>query len=123
LVAGVSCKGAGTEAGQRRGVVVSVQSLNEFAKVARRGLAMRWTEVSEALQAIRPVCRTVVPVDIETHGDALRLAERHSLSVLDALIIAATLRAQRRMLLSEDMHDGLAIDRRLHVVNPLRCSP
>lgn len=103
-----------------RGCVTSVQGLNEFANVARRKLGMSWREVREALAAIRTLCRTIVPVDIETHLDALRIAERHRYAIFDALMIAAALRADCTVLYSEDMQDGMAIGGRLRIVNPFR---
>jgi predicted nucleic acid-binding protein len=43
-----------------QGCDISLQSLNEFANVARRKLRMSWPDVREALAAIRTVCRNVV---------------------------------------------------------------
>jgi predicted nucleic acid-binding protein len=103
-----------------RGCVTSVQALNEFANVARRKLGMSWREVREALAAVRTLCRAILPVDIETHMDALRIAERHGYAVFDALMIAAALRAGCTVLYSEDMQDGMAIDVRLRIVDPFR---
>jgi len=103
-----------------RGCVISVQARNEFTYVARRNLGMTWREVHDALAAIRTVCRTILPEDIETHADALRMAERYGYTIFDALMIAAALRARCTVLYSEDMHDGMAIDRRLRIVDPFR---
>lgn len=103
-----------------RGGVTSVQALNEFANVARRKLGMSWREMREALAAIRTLCRPMVPVDIDTHVDALRIAERHGYAIFDALMIAAALRADCAVLYSEDMQNGMAIDARLRIVNPFR---
>jgi predicted nucleic acid-binding protein len=105
-----------------RGCLTSVQALNEFTNVARRKLGMTWAEVRDALAAIRTVCRTVIPVDIETHADALRIAERHGYTIFDALMIAAALRADCAVLYSEDMQDGIVIRARLRIVNPFRDS-
>jgi predicted nucleic acid-binding protein len=101
-----------------RGCITSVQALNEFANVGRRRLGMTWREVHDALAAIRALCRAILPVDLETHADALRVAERYGYAIFDALIIAAALRARCTVLYSEDMHHGTAIDRRLRIVNP-----
>jgi predicted nucleic acid-binding protein len=101
-----------------RGCVTSVQALNEFANVARRKLGMSWREVRQALAAVRTLCRTILPVDIDTHGDALRIAERHGYAIFDALMIAAALRAGCTVLYSEDMQDGMTIDARLRIVDP-----
>jgi predicted nucleic acid-binding protein len=103
-----------------RGCLTSVQALNEFTNVARRKLGMTWAEVRDALAAIRTVCRGVLPMDIETHADALGIAERYGYSIFDALMIAAALRADCAVLYSEDMQDGVAIGAQLHIVNPFR---
>jgi predicted nucleic acid-binding protein len=101
-----------------RGCVMSVQVLNEFTNVARRKLGMSWQEVREALAAIRALCRTILPVEIETHSDALGIAERHGYTIFDALMIAAALRANCTVLYSEDMQHGMVIGRRLRIVDP-----
>jgi predicted nucleic acid-binding protein len=103
-----------------RRCVISVQALNEFTNVARRKLGLTWREVRDALAAIRIVCRTILPVDIETHADALRVAERHGYTMFDALMIAAALRARCTVLYSEDMQDGMTIGGRLRIVDPFR---
>ncbi len=101
-----------------RGAVISVQGLNEFANVARRKLGRTWAEVCDALDSIRGVCRTIVPLDIETHVDALRIAERYGYAFFDALMIASAVRADCTVLWSEDMHDGHVVDKRLRIANP-----
>jgi predicted nucleic acid-binding protein len=111
---------AAAQAVLERGCATGVQGLNEFANVARRELRMTWREVRDALAAIRIVCRPIVPIDIDTHAEALRLAELHGFSIFDALTIAAALRAGCDVLLSEDMQHGMLIDGRLRVVNPFR---
>jgi predicted nucleic acid-binding protein len=101
-----------------RNAVISVQGLDEFANVARRKLGRTWAEVRDALDSIRDVCRTVVPLDIETHADALRIAERYGYGIFDALMISSAVRADCKVLWSEDMHDGHVIDKRLRIANP-----
>ncbi len=49
----------------------------------------------------------------------MRIAERHGRSIHDALIASATLLADCRILYSEDMQDGQAIERRLTIRDPL----
>jgi predicted nucleic acid-binding protein len=116
-------RGSTARALLERDFVISVQGLNEFANVARRKLAMSWAEVGEALSAIRTLCRTIRPLDLETHLDALGIAERYGYSIFDALIIAAALRARCRLLFSEDLQDGMVIDCRLRIVDPFRDRP
>ena len=103
-----------------RGCIVGVQGLNEFTNVARRRLGMTWGEVREALAAIRIVCRTILPINIDTHTDALRIAERYGYGIFDALMIASALSGNCGVLWSEDMQDGIIVDRRLRIANPFR---
>jgi predicted nucleic acid-binding protein len=103
-----------------RGCTAGVQGLNEFVNVARRKLGMTWVEVRDALAAIRTLCPTILPIDIDTHTDALQIAERYRLSIFDALMVTAALRVDCRILWSEDMHDGLIVEGRLRVANPFR---
>ena len=102
------------------GGIISVQGLNEFTNVARRKLAMTWAEVRESLVAVRTLCGTILPIDIETHAEGLRIAEYYSYAMFDALIIASALRASCSTLSSEDMQDGIVIDGRLRIANPFR---
>jgi predicted nucleic acid-binding protein len=113
-------RAAAAQALLERGCVTSVQGLNEFTNVARRKLGMTWGEVREALADVRILCRTILPIDIETHMDALRIAERYGYTIFDALIVAAALRAGSDVLWSEDMQDGIVIDGRLRIANPFR---
>ncbi len=71
-----------------RGGVISVQVLNELASVAHRKLQMPWPEVTEALDAIRMLCTSALPITAEMHDDALRLAGQHGFHIYDALIVA-----------------------------------
>lgn len=99
------------------GGLISVQVLNEIANVARRKLAMPWTEINEVLALIRSLC-PAEPLTVETHDRGRLIAERYGLSVYDAMIAAAALLAGCDTLYSEDMHDGLLIDQQLRVRNP-----
>ena len=98
--------------------ITSVQGLNEFANVARRKLSMSWTEVNQALASLRALLRAVHPIDLATHDLALAVAERHSYSLFDALMIASALQAGSTTLYSEDMQHGMSIDGHLRIVNP-----
>jgi predicted nucleic acid-binding protein len=101
------------------GGVVSVQVLNEIASVARRKMGLSWPETQTFLSTIRSVL-TVNSLTIEIHEAGLALAERHQLSIYDAMIVAAALDAGCDTLWSEDMQDGAIIDGRLRIRNPFR---
>ncbi len=101
------------------GGVIGVQTLNEFVAVAVRKLAMPWEEVLEALGAIRVLCPLPVPLTVETHEAALRIAGRYGYHIFDSLVIAAALDACCSTLYSEDMQDGAVIEG-LAIRNPFR---
>ena len=105
-----------------RGCTISVQGLNEFANVARRKLGKSWQEVRDDLAAIRTVCATVIPIDLDIHEAALRLAERYGFAMFDALTVAAALQAGSTTLWSEDMQGGMTIDGKLRIANPFHAA-
>lgn len=100
------------------GCIINVQVLNDLANVARRKLKMSWPELTEALDAIRTLCPTILPVTLDTHSAGMERAQRYGLSVFDSLIVAGALEAGCGTLWSEDMQHGLVIDQRLRILNP-----
>jgi predicted nucleic acid-binding protein len=63
---------------------------------------------------------SVQALTVEVHASGLTLSERYGLSIYDAMIASAALHADCDTLWSEDMQDGLVIERRLRVANPFR---
>jgi len=57
---------------------------------------------------------------VETHADALGIAERRGYGIFDALIVASALRAGCTVLWSEDMQHGAVVEKRLRIANPFR---
>lgn len=103
-----------------RSCAISVQGLNEFTNVARRKLGMSWGEIGRAVASMRTLCPLVLPLDVGTHTEAVRIAERYGYAIFDALVVASALRARSEVLWSEDMHDGQVIDDCLRIANPFR---
>jgi predicted nucleic acid-binding protein len=101
------------------GGTVSVQVLNEIAHVALRKFRMSWADTKSFLSTISDLL-TVEPLTADTHATGLRLAERYGFAIYDSMIVAAALAADCDTLWSEDMQDGLLVDRRLRIVNPFR---
>jgi predicted nucleic acid-binding protein len=100
------------------GGIISVQSLNEFASVARRKLGMPWKKIKESLDLICILCSDQVPISLDTHQGALVIAEKYGYSIYDALIISAALESGCKTLYSEDLQDGQTINRQLTIRNP-----
>lgn len=101
------------------GGTISVQVLNELLNVCRRKFGSSWAQADTLLDLVREKC-LVEPLTAGTHELGRRLAQRHQLSIYDAMIVAAALLAGCEMLYSEDLHHGLVIDQRLTVCNPFK---
>jgi predicted nucleic acid-binding protein len=99
------------------GGVISVQVLNELANVARRKMRLSWRDTRVFLSTIRGFL-LVSPITTEIHENGLALAERYGLSIYDAMIVASALHGECGVLWSEDMQDGMTIEKRLRIVNP-----
>ena len=119
LASGDAKKADLAEAAIAKGGSISVQVLNELASVARRKMEMSWDETHALLNMLRDLL-TVHPLTVETHETGLRLAERHGLSIYDAIIAASALHAGCNTLWSEDMQHGMVVDEGLRIVNPFR---
>jgi predicted nucleic acid-binding protein len=98
---------------------ISVQVLNEITSVARRKMGLSWSETRAFLAMVRGLL-PVQPLTIDIHEAGLGLAERHGLSIYDAMIAASALDAGCDTLWSEDMQDGMLLDGRLRITNPFR---
>lgn len=101
------------------GATISVQVLNEFASVAARKLKMTIPEIREILDTLRNLC-AVEPLTEATHVTGLDLADHHSLSIYDAMIVSAAMLAGCKRLWSEDMQHGYQINQSLIIQNPFR---
>ena len=99
---------------------ISVQVLNEITSVCLRKLKMPWPEITDLLQAVKATCR-IVPLTVETHAQAVRLAQQHHLSFYDAHIMAAAIASGASILMSEDMHAGLTVVE-VRIQNPFAVS-
>lgn len=88
--------------------VISVQVLNEVANVCTRKLEMDWDDTGQFLELVMSFCK-VVPLTLEIHQSARKIAERHKLAFYDACIIAAASSAECQTLYTEDMHNGLTL--------------
>ena len=100
------------------GGIVSVQILNEFVSVARRKILMPWKEVDEALKIFQVLCPSPLPITVEMHEAALKIAQTHGYSIYGALVVAAALEAGCSTLYSEDLQDGQTIGGQVTIKNP-----
>jgi predicted nucleic acid-binding protein len=92
-----------------KGGTIGVQTLNEFVSVAAGKLGMPWPTVIVWLEAIQKLCAAPVPVTLEVHRQAVRIAEIHRYNFYDSLMLAAAMEASCTVFYSEDMQDGQEI--------------
>lgn len=102
-----------------QGGIISVQVLNEVLVNCRRKAGMSWDETGAFLDEIRQIC-TVVSLTTDVHDIGRVLGARYQFQVYDAMIVAAALASGSTELASEDMQDGLVIERDLTIRNPFR---
>ena len=100
-----------------QGGVISVQVLNECVNVMLKKLKMARPEVNEFLAVIKSISE-IVPLSIEVHEGALELLDRYQLSWYDALIVSAAIESDCETLWSEDMHNGLVVNKTMTIRNP-----
>ena len=96
---------------------ISVQVLNEVTQVTQRKLRYSWAQTHDLVTALKGMCE-VLPVTVANHDRGRKLAERYGFSVYDAMIVAAALLSDARILYSEDMQHGLVVDKQLTIINP-----
>ena len=94
------------EAVLSQGGLISIQVLNEFVNVSSRKLGLSWSEIDKRIDVVRALVDEPVPLTIEEHENARRIARARKIGFYDALIIAAAQAAGCDVLLSEDMQTG-----------------
>jgi predicted nucleic acid-binding protein len=109
LLSDDSAKADRAEAILNKGGIVSVQVLNEVVAVCLRKIKMTWDEIDAVLLAVKSAC-DVVPLTVETHELAVQISKRYQLAFFDAHICAAAVLSGVKVLLSEDMQNGMKID-------------
>jgi predicted nucleic acid-binding protein len=103
-------------------IVVSTQVLSEIAVNLIKKAAFAESDV-RALIASFYRRYPIVELDQAILMRASELRERYQISLWDSLIVASAWAAGSPVVYSEDMDEGLVVDKRLTIVNPLRSSP
>ncbi len=98
-------------------LVSSVQVLNEVANALMRKYAFTESDVREFLEKILMLTKNQA-LTSEYSLKALELKSRYQLGWYDSIIIATALESGCTYLYSEDMNDGLVIEKSLTISNP-----
>jgi predicted nucleic acid-binding protein len=103
------------QAKQARNAVLSTQVLNEYFAASTRKLGVPVEIARRKVELFAQLEVLVLQADDTLR--AIDLGSRYRLSFWDALIVQAALRAQCKLLYSEDLQPGLRIGT-LSIVNP-----
>jgi predicted nucleic acid-binding protein len=98
-------------------LVISIQVVNEVAFNLLKKAQIDELTLSRIIHTLFQEFETVV-VDKEIVHHASELRLEYSLSYWDSLIVSSALTSGCEILFSEDMHDGLTIQKQLKVINP-----
>ena len=96
--------------------VASTQVLNEVCNILTRKYPSSKEKVKRVLRSIQESC-AMVTITNDYPARALDYHFKYSLSYYDALMVVAALDADCKYLISEDMQDGLVIDKKLQIIN------
>jgi predicted nucleic acid-binding protein len=99
------------------GGAISVQVLNEFAAVAKRKYRLSFDEIAALSSASIDLCGVPLPLTVQTHEAAMKIARRYYFNFYDCLIIASALESGCRTLYTEDLQHNQQIEG-LQVINP-----
>ena len=99
--------------------IVSAQIINEVCANALKKAAFTEAQTKLLIQTFETRCTVVAP-NIEILIKASDLRSRYHFSFWDSLIVSSALSVNTDVLYSEDMQDGLIVDRQLAIVNPFK---
>lgn len=98
---------------------ISTQVLTELSNTLKKKFKLDWQAVEKVISEVSSDFNVFVnkPDTIER---ACQIADKYKYSFYDSLIIAAALSSNCKILYSEDMQDGQAIENSLKIINPFK---
>jgi predicted nucleic acid-binding protein len=99
-------------------IVISIQVLNELHLNMVRKFNIPDTVAFDTLQKNVFEIATIANLTSQTYRQAYTIRQRYSLSYWDSLIVASALENGCAALYSEDMQNGLVVEKTLTIVNP-----
>jgi len=97
--------------------VISSQVISEYLNVMQRVFKKEKNELIQTTALLLRNC-IIKPVAISTVELAARLIKRYDFQLFDGLIVASALEAGCDVLYSEDMQNGLIVEKYLTITNP-----
>lgn len=102
---------------KKRGIVISSQIINEVCVNLIKKTNMEETSISELIISFYQRYEVVEP-NSEILLHASRLRGQYGFSFWDSLLVASAIHAGVKTLSTEDLQDGLIVDKTLRIANP-----
>lgn len=99
------------------GVIVSTQVINEVCINLIKKAAFSENQIQQLITAFYDGCQ-VIEFDLTLLTLASNLRTRYSISFWDSLIVGSAIVSGASVLYTEDLQNGLIIDRQLQIINP-----
>jgi predicted nucleic acid-binding protein len=97
--------------------VISAQVISEYLNVMKRIIKIQKGDLLEMCADWLDACH-IQPVTLTTIKSARRLVDRYDFQIFDGVIVASALEAGCNILYSDDMQNGLIVEKYLEIVNP-----
>jgi len=97
--------------------VISSQVISEYLNAMKRLFKIEKKELLLTCSLLLKRC-AIQPVSLQTITNARRLIERYDFQMFDGIIVASAIEANCNILYSEDMQNGLIVEKYLTITNP-----
>lgn len=97
--------------------MVSSQVISEYMNVLKKRFKLPKEEIIDICIANFANC-SLWETDFETLQLAKTLIQKYDFQLFDSMIVALALEANCTTLYSEDMHNGLLVEKQLTIINP-----
>ena len=98
-------------------MVISLQVLQELYVVLTRKMGVAEEDAEKVIRSYAKLPVIVADAELVLHG--IEISRRYRISFWDALIVAAAVRGNCRVVFSEDMSHGMKIEG-VEIINPLK---
>ena len=99
--------------------LISTQVINELSNVLFKKFKLSSVEIENTILEIDNHI-SIVNFTLTTQIKALKIKDKYKLQFYDSLVIATAIENNCTIVYSEDMQDGLLIEKILTIVNPFR---
>jgi predicted nucleic acid-binding protein len=98
-------------------VFISTQVLKEFSNILSKKFELDWLSIETSLHEVIANYYIIINSP-DTFTSACRIADKYKYSFYDSLIIASALKAECKILFTEDMQHNQLIEKKLRIINP-----